>query len=93
MSGGHFNYEQYKITDIADEVEHLIETNNLEEKDEYGDCIGRHFEPETIAKFKEALITLRRAQVMAQRIDWLVSCDDGEESFHKRWGEDLAKIG
>ena len=36
MSGGHFNYDQYKIGYIADEVEQLIITNGSEEKDEWG---------------------------------------------------------
>lgn len=27
MSGGHFDYEQYKIGDIADEIERVIEQN------------------------------------------------------------------
>ena len=92
MSGGHFNYKQYEIRHIADEIEHLIITNDSEEKDEYGYTKGRHYTPETIAKFHEALATLRRAEIMAQRIDWLVSGDDGEDCFHSRWGEGIAKL-
>ena len=30
MSGGHFNYDQYKIGYIADEVEQLIRDNGSE---------------------------------------------------------------
>ncbi len=92
MSGGHFNYDQYKISQIADEIEHLIETNNLEETDHYGSRIGYFFPQKIIVKFKEALKTLRIAEVMTQRIDWLVSGDDGEESFLQRWDEELSKI-
>ena len=29
------------------------------------------------------------AEAYAQRVDWLVSGDDGEESFHERLKEDL----
>lgn len=54
--------------------------------------VGYHFSPKTIEKFREAAITLERARIMAQRIDWLVSGDDGEETFHERWNEDLEKI-
>lgn len=79
MSGGHFDYAQYKIGDIADSIEQLIS----EDED------GRYTE-ETIVQFCTALWLLRRAQIYAQRIDWLVSCDDGEESFHKRLAFDLA---
>lgn len=92
MSGGHFEYTQYEIGYIADEIEQLIRTNDSTEKDEYGYEKGHHYSAETIELFKEAIITLKKAQVMAHRIDWLVSGDDGEESFIERWKEDLSKI-
>ena len=92
MSGGRFQYNQYKIGYIADEIEQLIFDNNSTEKDEYGDVRGHHFRPDTIAKFREALYVLRKAQSMAHRIDWLVSGDDGEDSFHKRWDEDMQYV-
>ena len=92
MSGGHFNYTQDMIREIADEVERLIETNDSEETDLYGDKIGYSFQEEIIEKFREAVLTLRMAEVMARRIDWLVSGDDDEEAFLRRWDEDLSEI-
>jgi dissimilatory sulfite reductase (desulfoviridin) alpha/beta subunit len=92
MSGGHFNNDQHRIGQIADEVEHLIEINDEEETDSYGDKIGYFFSQEVIEKFKEAVHILRKAEVMAHRIDWLVSGDDGEDSFLRRWDEDLSKL-
>jgi hypothetical protein len=88
MSGGHFDYKQYHIDDIVSKIEYLIKTND------YTDGWGykRAYSEETITKFKEALTTLRRGAIMAQRIDWLVSGDDGEESFHQRWEEELNLI-
>jgi hypothetical protein len=47
---------------------------------------------EVIEKFKEGLAVLRQAEVYAQRIDWLVSGDDGEASFLQRLKEDLGKL-
>ena len=87
MSGGHFDYQQYRLEDMADEIRNLIALNecttfNKEEK----------YSAETIAKFIEADKTLRLAAVMVQRIDWLVSGDDGEESFHERWNEDVKSL-
>ena len=82
MSGGHFNYDQYKISIIADEVEDLIRSNDDETE-------GRRFTPETIAKFEKGLRVLREAFIYVQRIDWLVCCDDGEEQFHKRLKDEL----
>ena len=80
MSGGHFNYGQYQIRDIADEVEQLSLNNE------------HVFSVETIEKFKEAVIILRKAEIMTHRIDWLVCSDDGEDTFHERWAEDLGKL-
>lgn len=92
MSGGHFDYKQYQIGYIADEVEQLIETNDSDDENEWGDKIGRHYDPETIEEFKKALKALKIAQVYAHRIDWLVSGDDGEDSFHRRLKKDLEAL-
>lgn len=81
MSGGHFAYKQYAIERIAEEIELLIQTNNSNTVNEFGDTEGRHYSPETIAEFKAAAVLLRRAYVYASNIDWLVSGDTGEESF------------
>jgi hypothetical protein len=78
MSGGHFEYQQYRIREIAGQVEELIEENE--------------FPPEIIAEFKNGLTLLRKAAIYAQRIDWLVSGDDGEESFFERLAEELGEI-
>lgn len=92
MSGGHFDYKNYNISDIADQIEDLVVNNNSNEANEWGDVIGNHFGPETIEEFKKAVVVLRQAAVYAQRIDYLVSGDDSENSFHERLAEDLVKI-
>jgi hypothetical protein len=89
MSGGHFDYKQYQIGYIADEVEHMIETNDSDEDDGWGGTIGWHYDQETIEEFKKAVKALKIAAVYAQRIDWLVSGDDGEDSFHRRLKKEL----
>lgn len=88
MSGGYFDYDQYKISQIADTVEQLIRTN--EDENDHG--YSRNYSLETLVKFSEALTTLRKAAIMAHRIDYLVSGDDGEDSFHTRWAEDLTNF-
>lgn len=108
MSGGAFEYGQYKIGYIADEVEQLIRKNGKEKtKEEMKDEGWRdpdwyekypedkfHYKypDEVIEKFKEGLEILRKAEIYAQRIDWLISGDDGEESFLERLKEDLGKL-
>ena len=44
-----------------------------------------------IEKFKEAVKILRMAEVYAQRVDWYLSGDDGEESFLERLNKELTK--
>lgn len=88
MSGGHFDYKQYHITDIADKVESLIQEN----LSDFAYEKMREFNVDTIEEFQKALRIFRQAAVYANRIDWLVSGDDGEESFHKRLREDLVKV-
>lgn len=84
MSGGHFNYDQYRIGQIADEIDNIIANNKSDNMDEYGYPSAFDFNPEVIEKFKEALRVLREAEIYATRIDYLVSGDDGEDSFLRR---------
>jgi hypothetical protein len=90
MSGGAFDYLQYKFNEVASGIEDEINRNSLE-PDKYG-WSGHNFSKRTIAKFKEGADLCRQAAIFAQRIDWLVSGDDSEESFHKRLNEDLGKL-
>jgi hypothetical protein len=92
MSGGHFDYGQYQISTIAETVESLILKNDSNEVGDYGETIGRHYTPETIEEFKKAVALLKVAYTYAQRIDWLVSGDDGEDTFHQRLKNDLEKL-
>lgn len=88
MSGGHFNYEQYRIGEIADDIELLIENNNVTNDNGY----ARNFSEKTLTEFTAAVRALRIAEVYAHRVDWLVSCDDGEEEFHHRLAVDLSEV-
>ena len=47
------------------------------------------YSKETLDEFRKGLDILNKAYIYTQRIDWLLSEDDGEESFHKRLKEDL----
>lgn len=90
MSGGHFDYQQYRIHDIATSIQELID-NNAPGKDEYG-YDKFVYSAQTIEEFKKAVAALKIAEVYAQRIDWLVCGDDGEESFHSSLAEDMQAL-
>lgn len=95
MSGGHFNYKQYELGWIADEIEQTIVNNGKKkdykveswEKDTYP-C----YPPEVIEKFREAVNKVKEAQIYINRVDWLLSGDDGNETFLKRLNDDLTKL-
>ena len=84
MSGGHFDYQQFRLDQIADQIDQLIISND--DKDAWG--FSRNYSVETINKFKETVFNLRKTAKQIQRIDWLVSGDDGEGTFHMRWEEE-----
>ena len=85
MSGEYFDYKQYRIEDIAVEIDEAIELNDDETLNECGQRRGNGYPPEIIEKFREAAHTLRQAAEMAQRVDCLLSGDDDENAFLRRW--------
>ena len=82
-----------------DRIEEYIKDHWLEDKEKEYILKNKHTLPnsyeyskETIKEFKKGLAILRKAYIYAQRIDWLLSDDDGEESFHKRLKEELDNL-
>lgn len=83
MSGGHFEYKQYHIDEIANKIKEELKKSEI--------FIGT-YSYEVEEKMKEAMKQLRIAYVYAQRIDWFLSGDDDEKNFIKRLDEDLKDI-
>jgi len=79
MSGGYFDYEQCRMQNMADRLASVIETND-------------EFSKETLAEFHKGLVLLMVAAIYLERIDFLLSSDDREETFHKRLKEDMDKL-
>ena len=92
MSGGHFDYKQYHISDIVDKIQKVIDENDSDEINSYGDILGRHYPSDIINDFKEGILLLGIAEVYAQRIDWLLSGDDSEDGFRRRLRYDLVNL-
>lgn len=89
MSGGYFEYNQYRIEDIARSIEELISSNNDESLNAWGEKAGKFYSQEIISRFIETVYLLRKSADMAQRIDWLVSGDDSPETFIRRWDNEI----
>ena len=86
MSGGYFDYNQYKIDEIIQQMADLIREQKYPITQDEKECASSD---ETIKEFETALKYLQLASVYTQRVDWLVSGDDGEDTFHERLTEDL----
>ena len=107
MSGGQWEYIQYRFNDIVDDIKKEIENSGRlkteeELRDEswhdeewykkYPEDLRHHkYSDEVLEEFKKGADIINKAQIYLQRIDWLLSGDDGEESFIRRLKEDLKK--
>ena len=81
MSGGYFDYQQHNIGNIIDSLGEVLENSE------------RYvFSDHTLECFRDALLVLNESLIYTQRIDWLMSGDDSEDTFHKRLVEDLTKV-
>ncbi len=76
MSGGYFDYVQFRMEDAARELKNLIHENKSREYP---------FSPSVLFKFKLAADNIDAASKMLHQIDWLVSSDDSESTFLKNW--------
>lgn len=114
MSGGHFDYAQYHIADIYNDIEAYLDGEPLEDGYEVEEYIRNHYleedekeyirknfrtmpnrdgySEETLQEFRKAVLLLKQAEVYAQRIDWLLSGDDGEDNFHERLKAELEEL-
>jgi len=87
MSGGHFNYQQYTIRDMIDELKIIVSNDT-------GDMWDNINDKESMRDIIE--ITIAKGMVfetLINRIDYLMSGDDGEESFYDRLSFDLGELG
>ena len=80
MSGGHYDYYQWHIADVADKMEEdlaRIGTQNQWEDVPYG------LEDSTIAALRMAISLLRASADIVHDIDWCMSGDTGEDTLRR----------
>lgn len=105
MSGGRFSYKQWHIDNIADQIEQeVILSGKPIPKQKWSYYERQEFEethkhpmnyayPDSILRrMEEAVYALRAAAIYAQRVDYLLSGDDGEESFEGRLSKELSEL-
>ena len=94
MSGGYFegpNY--YSLQNLGEELEKVFLKQkeyfyNLDSPDETKGEVDHKFSTETLNKIKDTADLLFKVASMVNRIDYLLSGDDSEESFRIRWKEE-----
>ena len=105
MSGGRFNYKQWHIDNIADQIEQEVILSGkpiprnrwdyherLEYEETHKQPMNYAYPEPTLRRMEEAVYALKRAAIYAQRTDYLLSGDDGEESFEERLQKELADL-
>ncbi len=61
--------------------------------EKYPDDLNHYQYPDAvIEEFKKGYWILRKAAIYAQRIDWILSGDDGDESFIRRLRDELEQL-
>ena len=104
MSGGAFDYRQNQIDWIIEDIEEHLESMG-KEKGDVNDPYMRDFyskypeariyrveSEEVQERMRQAIRALKIAKVYAQRVDWYLSGDDGEESFINRLEQSLKEL-
>lgn len=80
MSGGRWIYGHNNLFEAATDIEKMAARNPYDD------------DAETLAEFTRAVYVMRKAAIYWRRIDWLVSADDGPDSFKRRLREELQAL-
>lgn len=92
MSGGTYDYIQFRLNEIADDIKEKIKKNEEIRKNP-SECNGEDcYSNATLERFKVAVLVIKLASIYIHRIDWLLSGDDGEEDFSERLDEEIARF-
>ena len=78
MSGGYFDYKQRHIESIISELSAVIDSD--------------FDNPQAKQKLNDGLLVLQAALIYTNRIDYLLSGDDSEQTFLKRLNEDMNNL-
>ncbi len=81
MSGGHFEYNCFRISQFADDLLHEIQINKSKKRNEWDEVTACNFNENTIQILKECHLIIETAGKLAREIEYLYSDDHGEESF------------
>ena len=86
MSGGHFNYSQWYIEEISNNLgfDISLQLNKYDDTPKFSD--------EVVQEMINGYLMLKIAYIYAVRIDRLMSGDNGEDDFLELLKEDLKEL-
>jgi hypothetical protein len=84
MSGGAFDYNCFRISQFAEELK-----NKIEENDNEINGYAPYYNQKTIEYLIECQKIIELSGKLAYDIEWLYSGDIGEETFQKRYKENM----
>lgn len=87
MSGGHYDYDQFRLDNIADTIESDIENNNKTWNDGWGEQSGYGMPSDVIARMTIIKNELHKLSRLVHAADWLYSGDTGVETFVQKFDE------
>jgi len=83
MSGECFDYKEYVLKQISDEIRIELSSGVS------ALCDTKELEEEIIKELNKTIMCLEEGFVRAHRASYFLSCDDGAESYLKKLKEDL----
>lgn len=89
MSGGFFNYEDRRLEDMANTLR--LEIALCRQKPSWSDDWDTYSDA-FIEEMSKAYNMLVEARVRLHRLDWVLSGDDGEDTYFHKTPEELAAI-
>lgn len=95
MSGGRFDYKQWHIKEIADHIQYELDIQGKEIPEEYqwgGQTHHTTHREDVQEVMKTAVKKLREAYIYAQRVDWYLSGDNGEDTLMSQLKEELDNL-
>ena len=97
MSGGHFDYKQYQIQYIIDELKELLNKIETPEKccEEESNGVGcecYNLSDAVIKDIKNLIPLLKEAKIKVNRLDYLLCEDDSEDTYFERLKEELKTL-
>lgn len=81
MSGGYFDYQEYKLVNIADSIEEIIATNGKPNIDEWGHNHNTEFNEEQINVLKSCRDMLLYCYAIVKSLDFGLSGDTDPSRF------------